>query len=79
MWEIFANDKALANIAKIFRKPIKVGLKYISNNNPTTKTKHTCSSSLYFHALAEKGLWNTTQTTHSQSEMALSSPIQTIL
>lgn len=65
-WEIFANDKALANIAKIFRKRIKVGLKYISNNNPTTKTKHTCSSSLYFHALAEKCLWNTTQTTHSQ-------------
>lgn len=77
--EIFANDKALANIAKIFRKCIKVGLKYMSNDNPTTKTKHTCSSSLYFHALAG----NVCETLHKLhihiGEMALSSSIQTIL
>lgn len=60
--EIFANDKALANIAKIFCKRIKVGLKYMSNDNPTTKTKHTCSSSLYFHALSVKHYTNYTFT-----------------
>lgn len=51
----------------------------MSNDNPTTKTKHTCSSSLYFHALAG----NVCETLHKLhihiGEMALSSSIQTIL
>lgn len=49
--EIFVNDKVFANIVKIFCKRIKVGLKYMFNDNLIIKIKYTCSSSLYFYVL----------------------------
>lgn len=52
--EIFVNDKVFANIVKIFCKRIKVGLKYMFNDNLIIKIKYICSSSLYFYVLFVK-------------------------